>query len=533
VLGPNTITADYIAVYADHGKTIYANSGSPITVTLPNSFPLSWTVNIVQEGAGAVTVAAAGGGSVLGFALTTTAQYEQLTATVMSNPDDASAAWRVWSSSSGSGGGMAIGGAVTSGTSGSVLFIDGSSDLAQDNSKFFWDDTNYILKLGDAGTSAALYLNALPAIYEVPNVSGNNWFEGNAGNTTLSGSGNFGTGDGALAALTTGIGNVAIGGDSLSLGPGNPTLGRLSTGTKNTALGATALAFCVSNTQNMAIGTDSLRLLGSTAGGDFNTAVGASTLSTLGATAGGCDNNTGIGQNAGGQVFAGSNNTFVGTGSAISMSGTVQNNTVLGASSGANLTGGNFNLILGSWLGPSTAPNDLIVLVGGRDQFMPALDAGFISGLRPVWSFTTRFNSEPAGIHIYNTMDIAAAPPTNYERGILDWNPTANVFTIGTQAGGTGSTRNIEVIIGGTNKLDYGITNAGKWTAAADIVTTGDLYTTDAAFFIRTKATLTDGAGTGAGVTFTNAPGASLTTGNPTKWIAIDDNGTTRYIPAF
>ena len=29
--------------------------------------------------------------------------------------------------------------------------------------------------------------------------------------------------------------------------------------------------------------------------------------------------------------------------------------------------------------------------------------------------------------------------------------------------------------------------------------------------------------------TLTNAPAA----GNPTKWIAIDDNGTTRYIPAW
>lgn len=39
---------------------------------------------------------------------------------------------------------------------------------------------------------------------------------------------------------------------------------------------------------------------------------------------------------------------------------------------------------------------------------------------------------------------------------------------------------------------------------------------------------LTDGAGAGAG-TITNAPAA----GNPTKWVAINDNGTTRYIPAW
>jgi len=41
-------------------------------------------------------------------------------------------------------------------------------------------------------------------------------------------------------------------------------------------------------------------------------------------------------------------------------------------------------------------------------------------------------------------------------------------------------------------------------------------------------ASFTDGAGSSAG-TITNAPAV----GNPTKWIPIDDNGTTRYIPAW
>lgn len=44
--------------------------------------------------------------------------------------------------------GMAIGGTVTSGTSGSVLFIDGSGDLAQDNANYFWDKTNKRLGIG-------------------------------------------------------------------------------------------------------------------------------------------------------------------------------------------------------------------------------------------------------------------------------------------------------------------------------------------------------------------------------------------------
>lgn len=44
------------------------------------------------------------------------------------------------------------------------------------------------------------------------------------------------------------------------------------------------------------------------------------------------------------------------------------------------------------------------------------------------------------------------------------------------------------------------------------------------------KSTLALGNGAGVGTaTFTNAP----VSGNPTKWIPINDNGTVRYIPAF
>lgn len=45
---------------------------------------------------------------------------------------------------------------------------------------------------------------------------------------------------------------------------------------------------------------------------------------------------------------------------------------------------------------------------------------------------------------------------------------------------------------------------------------------------LETTAALTDGAAAAAG-TLLNAPAA----GNPTKWVAIDDNGTTRYIPTW
>lgn len=46
-------------------------------------------------------------------------------------------------------GGGTIGGLVTGGTPGSVLFVDASGDLGQDNANFFWDDTTKALSVGN------------------------------------------------------------------------------------------------------------------------------------------------------------------------------------------------------------------------------------------------------------------------------------------------------------------------------------------------------------------------------------------------
>lgn len=56
----------------------------------------------------------------------------------------------------------------------------------------------------------------------------------------------------------------------------------------------------------------------------------------------------------------------------------------------------------------------------------------------------------------------------------------------------------------------------------------GSVTTTGGATFHATSTALTNGAGAAAG-TLLNAPVA----GNPTKWIGINDNGTTRYIPTW
>lgn len=60
------------------------------------------------------------------------------------------------------------------------------------------------------------------------------------------------------------------------------------------------------------------------------------------------------------------------------------------------------------------------------------------------------------------------------------------------------------------------------------VTTTGNITKLGGAALLTTSTALTDGAGVGVG-TLTNAPAST----NPTKWIPINDNGTTRHIPAW
>lgn len=53
-------------------------------------------------------------------------------------------------------GNIGIGGAVASGTAGSVLFVDASGNVGQDNDKLFWDITNFRLGIGVAAPTESL-----------------------------------------------------------------------------------------------------------------------------------------------------------------------------------------------------------------------------------------------------------------------------------------------------------------------------------------------------------------------------------------
>lgn len=70
------------------------------------------------------------------------------------------------------------------------------------------------------------------------------------------------------------------------------------------------------------------------------------------------------------------------------------------------------------------------------------------------------------------------------------------------------------------------VTSTG-WTLTGTLTATG-LITGNSATLIKSNTTLSDGAAAATG-TLTNAPAA----GNPTKWVPINDNGTTRYVPCW
>lgn len=54
--------------------------------------------------------------------------------------------------------GVSIGDTITGGTAGSILFINPTATLAQDNSNLFWDDTNNFLGVGTNSPSAVLHV---------------------------------------------------------------------------------------------------------------------------------------------------------------------------------------------------------------------------------------------------------------------------------------------------------------------------------------------------------------------------------------
>lgn len=87
---------------------------------------------------------------------------------------------------------------------------------------------------------------------------------------------------------------------------------------------------------------------------------------------------------------------------------------------------------------------------------------------------------------------------------------------------------NVSQLLGGTWAIPGQIGATTRNSGAFTTVTATNGITHGSATLLTTTTNLTDGAAASLG-TLTNAPSA----GNPSKWVPINDNGTTRYIPAW
>lgn len=145
-------------------------------------------------------------------------------------------------------------------------------------------------------------------------------------------------------------------------------------------------------------------------------------------------------------------------------------------------------------------------------------------------------------INFYNTY----TDESNYETFRVFW--SSSVINLQASGAGTGGNRSMNISangiymrfvgstqwafenavfypIGATNTYDIGTTAK---TVRSLYIGTSIVIPGAASPILTTSAAITSGAGAGAG-TLTNAPAA----GDPTAWIPINDNGTTRYIPAW
>lgn len=167
-----------------------------------------------------------------------------------------------------------------------------------------------------ATTSSAIGVIKIGTAVAVQMKGTANFFAGNAGNFSFTGTGeNVGIGDSALQALTNGVQNVCVG----------RYAGQSSTtAADNAYIGYQAGLYNTTGFQNVGIGYQALvgQSLVSPLTGNSNVAVGAGAMSQ--ATTGG--SNVAIGLSAGANLTTGSNNTAIGNVSLVSASANGQIN---------------------------------------------------------------------------------------------------------------------------------------------------------------------------------------------------------------
>jgi hypothetical protein len=167
----------------------------------------------------------------------------------------------------------------------------------------------------------------------------------------------------------------------------------------------------------------------------------------------------------------------------------------------------------------STGAFTTLTLPVNNDNYVPTLNLGGNKGLIAETNYVTVVNGS-AYIVAFNAGDTIvncnlAANPTNSKSCGTTGGRWSSVFSVLGNFSGA-------VTCSTTLAVTTTTTMTGRLTANGGITVVGGSY------LLTTNSSLTNGSGSSIG-TLTNAPDA----GDPTKWIAINDNGTERYIPTW
>jgi hypothetical protein len=374
---------------------------------------------------------------------------------------------------------------TTGGTNGYVLQTDGSGNTSwviQSGSAGTITIGSTTVS-GGAGTGQVLYENGLvqeaadfTIISGQPNVIAGSAYLYDSSQVIIAQIGNSNFYEGGAGNLSgTGFNN---------LGTGSNALVNIGTGNSNLMVGTGAGAAISSGGSNSGVGTNAVH---SCTSGNGNIGIGSSAMQ-------------------GSALYTGNNNIALGASALFNYagaSGPDDSNVAIGHGVMQNLQTGGTNVGIGDNALGNTASTGLSNIgVGQVSLYNVTGDNNIGIGGNTGQDVTSgRYNTLIGG---------------NTGRGIT----TGGFNTvIGANVTGLSSSLTNAIIISdsqGNIGLDYNVTNAFGWTTWGTQV------------FAQFNRNLNNGAGSSTG-TLLNAPAV----GNPTKWLQVNDNGTTRYIPAW
>jgi hypothetical protein len=146
-------------------------------------------------------------------------------------------------------------------------------------------------------------------------------------------------------------------------------------------------------------------------------------------------------------------------------------------------------------------------------------DANHVLGINGAYG--TGLGQAASGLHIYNNTDSTQGGSTIQEWGAIDFTTTANVLTVGTGKSGTGVTRNMQFVAGGTSVYTLAAATPTANACAGFALGTGSTDTEGKLTY--TSAT---SCAINFGRTFTNAPACMVSPGTAVSTVQVTTSTT-------